>query len=393
MRRLWLIFTQAVTVAVAVLFVLSTLKPGWLQTDREPLAKTVTLLQASGHHDDTRVDAPGSYAAAAGRSMPAVLHIFTSTRTAATRNPFHDDPLFRHFFGDRDNVPAQPSSGLGSGVIVSPEGYVLTNNHVIESANEIEVALNDGRKYPAHLIGRDPETDLAVLRIVGGTELPSIVFSTLESLHVGDVVLAIGNPFGVGQTVTMGIVSALGRTRLGISTFENYIQTDAAINPGNSGGALVDANGNLVGINTAIYSRSGGSLGIGFAIPVSLARNVLEQIVSTGEVTRGWIGVEIQEITPELATSFGMPNLDGALIAGVLRGSPAERGGVAPGDVLLEVEGRAVRDAREMLEMVAALPPGREAQFKLRRDDREIQTVVEIGRRPTPGTNSGRGRN
>jgi len=261
---------------------------------------------------------------------------------------------------------------------------VLTNNHVIETADAIEVALNDGRKFAARLVGRDPETDLAVLRIDGADVLPAITFPAADSLAVGDVVLAIGNPFGVGQTVTMGIVSALGRSQLGINTFENYIQTDAAINPGNSGGALVDSAGSLVGINTAIYSRSGGSLGIGFAIPVSIARDVLEQIVATGEVVRGWVGVEIQDLTPELAASFGYRDASGALIAGVLRGSPADRAGVRPGDVLVALDGETVRDPRAMLDMVAALPPGKRAAFRVRRGAEELDLDVEVGRRPVP---------
>lgn len=383
MQRLWLIFAQAVTVAVAALFVLNTLKPEWVRS--MPTGSAVTILQAPEAAAPTAA-APGSYAQAASRSMPAVVHVFTTQEVRSSRNPLFDDPLFRHFFGDREPSPRQRSSGLGSGVIVSTDGFVLTNNHVIEAADGIEIALNDGRSFPAMLVGRDPEADLAVLKIVGATDLPAITLAPDQSLHVGDVVLAIGNPFGVGQTVTMGIVSALGRTRLGISTFEDYIQTDAAINPGNSGGALVDASGHLVGINTAIYSRSGGSLGIGFAIPTSLARSVLEQIVVSGEVTRGWVGAEIQEITPELAESFGFGSTDGALIAGVLRGSPAERGGIKPGDILVSVDGQKVPDAKQMLEMVAALPPGQEAMFRVRRADREIDLTVTIGRRPTPAS-------
>jgi Do/DeqQ family serine protease len=382
MRRLWLIFAQAVTVSVAVLFVLNTLKPEWLR--KATPAAVVAILEAPAGLE--RTPAPGSYAPAAQRSMPAVVHIFTTKGGRNQRNPLFDDPLFRHFFGERpDNGPSE--SGLGSGVIVSPDGYVLTNNHVIETADAIEVALNDGRKFAARLVGRDPETDLAVLRIDGEAVLPAITFSASDSLAVGDVVLAIGNPFGVGQTVTMGIVSALGRSQLGINTFENYIQTDAAINPGNSGGALVDGAGSLVGINTAIYSRSGGSLGIGFAIPVSIARNVLEQIVATGEVVRGWIGVEIQELTPELAASFGYRDASGALIAGVLRGSPADRAGVRPGDVLVALDGEAVRDSRAMLDMVAARSPGMHAVFRVRRGSEELDLDVEVGRRPVPPAN------
>lgn len=382
MRRLWLVFAQAVTISVAVLFVLNALKPEWLQ--QATPASVVAILEAPDP-GDSRALAASSYAGAAQRSMPAVVHIFTTSGARNQRNPLFDDPLFRHFFGDRpQQAPGERESGLGSGVIVSPEGYVLTNNHVIESADAIEVALNDGRKFAARLIGRDPETDLAVLRIDTTETLPTITFSAAENLAVGDVVLAIGNPFGVGQTVTMGIVSALGRSQLGINTFENYIQTDAAINPGNSGGALVDSAGNLVGINTAIYSRSGGSLGIGFAIPVSIARDVLGQIVATGEVVRGWVGVEIQDLTPELAASFGHEDAGGALIAGVLRGSPADRGGVLPGDILIEVDGRDVRDPRAMLDMVAALPPGKRANFRIVRGGEAVDLTVEVGRRPTP---------
>jgi Do/DeqQ family serine protease len=279
-------------------------------------------------------------------------------------------------------VPERASS-LGSGVIVSNAGYLLTNHHVVEAADEIEVALNDGRKLLAKVVGNDPETDLAVLR-VDAENLPAITFGSSDALKVGDVVLAIGNPFGVGQTVTGGIVSALGRTGLGINTFENFIQTDAAINPGNSGGALVDVGGNLVGINTAIFTRSGGSMGIGFAIPVSTARMVLEQIVKSGSVTRGWIGVEVQEITPPVAESFRLHSTRGALIAGVLRGGPADKAGMKPGDVLIEVEGRPVADPTSMLNLVAALAPGDTARMKLKRAGKDLDASVMVGRRPKP---------
>ncbi len=382
MRRLWLIFAQAVTISVAALFVLSTLKPQWLR-DAAP-ASVVAILEAPASNGST-ASSVNSYASAAQRSMPAVVHVYAGQSAMSRAHPLFDDPVFRHFFGERnpDGSGQRPTAGLGSGVIVSPEGYILTNNHVVDSAGQIEIALNDGRKFPARQIGRDPDTDLAVLKIDAREQVPVITFANPDALTVGDVVLAIGNPFGVGQTVTMGIVSALGRNQLGINAFENYIQTDAAINPGNSGGALVDSAGNLVGINTAIYSRSGGSLGIGFAIPVSIARNVLEQIVVRGEVTRGWVGVEMQEITPDLAESFGLADIRGVLIAGVLRSSPAERAGMRPGDVLLAVDGRAVPDPRAMLDIVAAIPPGQEARFRVRRGEREIELKVAVGRRPT----------
>lgn len=382
MYRLWLIFAQTVTLAVAVLFVLNALAPEVLNP-RPATPGTMTIVQAAPLAPVTeRISPPGSYSVAAGRSMPAVVHILTSRDHPTSRNPLADDPFYRHFFGDRDRQSRQSPAGQGSGVIVSREGHILTNNHVVESADEIEVSLNDGRSFTAKLIGRDPETDLAVLRIAGAENLPAIAFAAPDNLEVGDVVLAIGNPFGVGQTVTKGIVSALGRTRLGISTFENYIQTDAAINPGNSGGALVDANGDLIGINTAIYSRSGGSLGIGFAIPVSLARDVLQQIVAKGEVTRGWVGVEIRELVRDLDAPAGLETTSGAMIAGVLRGSPAERAGLRPGDILVAMDNHPVRGAREMLEMVAARKPGDTSRFRVLRNTGAVELDVTIGRRP-----------
>lgn len=384
MRRLWLIFAQTVTVCVAVLFVVKTLKPEWLShlpSSTGGIAEVATVVEAPVATETQR---PGSYADAAKKAIPAVVHIFTSQEVKTPRHPFINDPIFRHFFGDRFGEQSQRRSGLGSGVVVSPEGYILTNNHVIEGADEIEVAHNDGRKYKARVVGSDPESDLAVLRIPADHKLPVIAFGSSDSLRVGDVVLAIGNPFGVGQTVTSGIVSAMGRSHLGINTFENFIQTDAAINPGNSGGALVDTNGNLVGINTAIYSQSGGSMGIGFAIPVSLAKNVMEQIVKSGGVTRGWVGIEVQEITPELAEAFKLAATQGALIAGVMRGSPADKAGIKPGDILIQVAGKRVKDAQVMLELIAALQPGKTARFDLNREGRETGVEVTIGKRPTP---------
>ncbi|MCU0990271.1 MAG: Do family serine endopeptidase [Xanthomonadales bacterium] len=383
MRRLWLIFAQAVTFSVAVLFVVQTLKPEWLASRPSivPLQEAAPVSAMEEAHRSAH-----SYSEAARKALPAVVHIFTS-KAVRQRSPFADDPLLRHFFGERFGSQTQRVSNLGSGVIVSPNGFVLTNHHVVEGAEDIEVSMNDGRNFRARIVGTDPESDVAVLQIEAGARLPAVTFARPESLQVGDVVLAIGNPFGVGQTVTMGIVSALGRSHLGINTFENFIQTDAAINPGNSGGALVDANGNLVGINTAIFSRSGGSLGIGFAIPVSLARSVMEQIIQTGSVTRGWVGVEVQQITPDLIDSLHLANADGTLITGIVRGSPADRAGIKPGDVLLAIGGKPVRDPQVMLDTVAALKPGASASFRLRRDKTEIDTVVAIGKRPPPARN------
>ena len=424
LRHFWLIFAQAVTVCIAVWFVVTTLKPDWVaQRSTDSAAKSTPLppsskgaaagvnpgavtLTQSAAPSPAGVDAskPG-FADAAKKAMPAVVNIFTAKEVKIARHPFLDDPLFRHFFGreldseqgsqDRNKGGSQGgnkggsrdstrrSSSLGSGVIVGPEGYVLTNYHVIDSADEIEVLLSDGRRAAAKIVGGDPDTDLAVIKIEL-PYLPSIVFGRPETSRVGDVVLAIGNPFGVGQTVTMGIVSALGRSQLGINTFENFIQTDAAINPGNSGGALVDAQGNLLGINTAIYSRSGGSLGIGFAIPANMAKSIMEQIIATGSVTRGWIGVEIQEITPELAESFKLPRGQGAIIAGVMRGGPADKAGIRPGDVLMQIEGKAVADSAGMLNLIAQLKPGDKAGLKLLRSGKNVDLAVVIGKRPKP---------
>jgi serine protease DegQ len=380
MLRLWLIFAQATTVAVAALFVVSTFRPEWLPT-RGGVPIVSAPAPASGS-----VALPGrdaSYHEAVRRAMPSVVNIFTSKEIRSPRHPLLNDPIFRRFFGDQLPDEAQRASSLGSGVIVSTSGYIVTNHHVVEAADEIEVALADGKKLLAKVVGNDPETDLAVLR-VNADNLPAVTFGSAETLRVGDVVLAIGNPFGVGQTVTGGIVSALGRTGLGINTFENFIQTDAAINPGNSGGALVDAGGNLVGINTAIFSRSGGSMGIGFAIPVSTAKMVLEQIVKNGAVTRGWIGVEVQEITPAAAESFKLGGTRGALIAGVLRGGPADKAGVRPGDVLFEIQGKPVPDPATMLNLVAALAPGDTARMKLKRKGNDVDASITVGRRPKP---------
>jgi len=380
MRKLWLIFSQTATVAVALLFVVATLRPEWLSTGFAPSTgqQIVSLREAPA--PQTSGTRTNSYSDAVRKAVPSVVNIYTSKDVKTQRHPFFNDPVFRQFFGDRLEDQTQRSQGLGSGVIVSDKGYILTNQHVVDAADEIEVALSDGRKLRARTVGSDPETDLAVLQVTA-TGLPSITFGDADTLRPGDVVLAIGNPFGVGQTVTMGIVSGLGRTP-GINTFENFIQTDAAINPGNSGGALVDASGNLVGINTAIYSQSGGSLGIGFSIPASTARRVLESIVETGSVKRGWIGVEAQEITAELAESFKLGSTSGALIAGVLRGGPAEKAGIKPGDILTTVAGKPVRNTASMLDLVASLTPGKSSTLKLMRNNREMQLEVEVGTRP-----------
>ncbi len=373
MKRYWLLFSQVVTVLLAMWFVLATLKPEWL--NRSVNVSGVTLFEAPPVAAGTVM--PGSLSPAAKRAAPAVVSI--SIKQAVTKNPHQNDPWFRFFYGDREDD--DPQGGLGSGVIVSPEGYILTNFHVIEGAQEIEVTLSDSRKATAKLIGADPDTDLAILRIQLD-RLPVVALGNSDSLQVGDRVLAIGNPFGVGQTVTSGIVSALGRNQLGINTFENFIQTDAAINPGNSGGALVDVQGNLLGINTAIYSRSGGNMGIGFAIPVSTARQVLEGIVKDGQVTRGWLGVEPTEITPEMAETFGLKQTQGVIITGVLQDGPAAKAGIKPGDVLLRVAGKDIQNVGELLTHIASLPPGQQVKVELARRNAAMTLDVTPAQRP-----------
>jgi len=378
MHKLWLLFAQSTTVALGVLFIIALFKPDLLHWQTQAPSLTIRQAAQPAGHALAPVE---SFAPAAQKVIPAVVNVFTQQQVSSPAHPALEDPIFRYFFGDRLDSRPREVSNLGSGVVVSPNGYILTNQHVVEAADEIQVALANGKTVPARVVGADPETDLAVLKI-DAVDLPAITFAEPDSLKVGDWVLAVGNPFGVGQTVTAGIVSALGRTHLGINTFENFIQTDAAINPGNSGGALVDASGNLVGINSAIYSRTGGSQGIGFAIPVSIARKVMEQIIKTGSVTRGWVGVEVQDLSPELAQSFSLKSAEGALIAGVLKGGPADAGGVRPGDILLAVNGHPVADSASLLNLIAALKPGDEARLTVARKQQSLDLKIHVGRRP-----------
>ena len=380
MKRIWLLFSQSVTVLLAAWFIVASLQPSWLKGTGS--TQTIALTQASLGASTGPLPG-GSFRQAAQKASPAVVSI--SVQQKARSKARRADPWFRFFEGPEEDVP---SGGMGSGVIVSSEGYILTNHHVIEGADAIEVALNDGRSALAKVIGTDPETDLALLKI-DLPKLPTIVLGQMESLQVGDAVLAIGNPFGVGQTVTSGIVSALGRKQLGINTFENFIQTDAAINPGNSGGALVDANGLLMGINTAIYSRSGGNMGIGFAVPVSTATQIMAALIKDGKVTRGWIGVEPRSLTAEIAESFGIAKdkstgalPQGVLINGVLQNSPAAKAGIQPGDLILKVAGQVVADLPEMLTRVAALKPGEAASLSVQRNGKLIELRVTPGTRP-----------
>ena len=375
MKRVWLLFSQSATVLLAAYFVVLTLKPAWLAPRGD---SAVPLLQAPALRSGELP--PGSFRLAAQKASKAVVSINVSN--SSRRLPRSHEQWPGLFNGEPD-AESDGASGMGSGVIVSASGYVLTNNHVVEGADLIEVILNDRRRARAKVIGTDPDSDLAVLKIELD-RLPVMVLGDSDDLQVGDQVLAIGNPFGVGQTVTGGIVSALGRNQLGINTFENFIQTDAAINPGNSGGALVDANGNLLGINTAIYSRTGGSLGIGFAIPVATAKQVLDGIVKDGQVTRGWIGVEPNDLSPELRETFGVAASSGVIITGVLQGGPASKAGVVPGDVIVAIAGKPVEDVSELLAQVAALKPGVAAQFSLQRKKQNLQLAITPGLRPRP---------
>lgn len=378
LRHPLVFIAQSVILGLAIAFVVIALWPQLLpqrmvEVHENAASPTATV--------PTRDSGPVSYAAAVARAADSVVNINTAKVVTLRSNPFFDDPLFRQFFGGDATPEKRLETSLGSGVIVSDQGYILTNHHVVQGADSIQVSLKDGRTTSAKLIGSDPESDIAVLRI----DLPRIkpiVIGTSEKLRVGDVVLAIGNPFGVGQTVTMGIVSATGRNRLGINTFENFIQTDAAINPGNSGGALIDVNGDLIGINTAIYSRSGGSQGIGFAIPTSLGKEVLEQIIKYGHAVRGWLGVEAQAITPELARALELKETQGIIVAGVVRGGPADRAGLKRGDVMRTIDGEKINDAHGVLMSVSRHKPGTKISIDILRDNKPLTLTATLIDRP-----------
>ncbi|MDO8696525.1 MAG: 2-alkenal reductase [Pseudomonadales bacterium RIFCSPLOWO2_12_59_9] len=324
---------------------------------------------------------PVSYADAVSNAAPAVANLYTTKMVNKPASALTDDPQFQRFHGDDLPKQRRMESSLGSAVIMSPEGYLLTNNHVTVGADQIVVALKDGRETVARVIGSDPETDLAVLKI-DLPDLPAITLGYSNKIQIGDVALAIGNPFGVGQTVTMGIISATGRNQLGLNTYEDFIQTDAAINPGNSGGALVDALGNLVGINTAIFSKSGGSQGIGFAIPTKLALEVMNAIIEHGRVIRGWLGIEVQPLTPELAESFGLEGRPGIVVAAVYRDSPAAHAGLQPGDIIFSIDGEPAGDGRKSMNLVAQAKPGDKVSIQLLRNGQALELITEIGVRP-----------
>ena len=376
---------QALTVGLAAFIVLVFLKPELIDhrnTVVEILQETPPPASQSTVTSGITVNGPVSYANTVEQTVTSVVNIYTAKIVTERPNPLQDDPFFRRFFGDGIRSPRKRlETSLGSGVIVSPQGYILTNNHVIQGADEIRIILANGETPIATVVGTDPDTDLAVLKI-NYTRLPAITIGQSDALRVGDVVLAIGNPFGVGQTVTMGIVSATGRNQLGINTFENFIQTDAAINPGNSGGALINANGKLVGINTAIFSRSGGSQGIGFAIPVSLAKEVMQEIIEYGRVRRGWLGIEAQDLTPQLAESLGFDSTDGVLVAGVLRNGPADKANIKPGDIVITINSKPVTNSRDSLNQIAAMEPETRITLGIIRQGKKLEIDAVVSERP-----------
>ena len=333
------------------------------------------------------VKAATSYAPIIKKVAPSVVNIYSTLTVHEQAMPFLNDPMWRRFFGDEFGDQGRPHTfherGLGSGVIVSPDGYILTANHVVEGADKVKVSLASGEKeFDAKVVGTDPATDTAVLK-VEGHDFPAITLADSDKLEVGDLVLAVGNPFAVGQTVTMGIVSGLARGGFGINNYENFIQTDAAINPGNSGGALVDAEGRLVGINTAIFSRSGGNQGVGFAVPINMAHYVMERLIREGKVTRGYLGLSLQpDVTPELARQFGLPGVEGALVTSVQPDSPAAGAGAREGDFVIEFNGHKVMDMRQLRLLVSQTAPGTKVSLKLLRDGKEKTLALTLGTMP-----------
>ena len=379
-RDTLIFFSRAVALGLVMALVVWLFKPDWLTA----YSRVIEVRQAPAHTQTAAALplAPASYADAVEPAARAVVNVYTAKVITRRRHPLLDDPVFRHFFGDQLQAPTKRlQTSLGSGVIISPQGYVLTNNHVIAGADEVQVQLKDGRHARATVVGMDRDTDLAVLHI-DLDNLPVIPISDARHLRVGDIALAIGNPFGVGQTVTLGIISATGRNELGINRFEDFIQTDAAINPGNSGGALINAHGELIGINTAIYSRSGGSQGIGFAIPAYLATNVMKQLIEQGHVERGWLGIEAQDMTEELALSFGLPDTRGMLIAGVLRGGPADKAGIEPGDIIQRINNEPVASTRSAMNFIAQLGPDSRLELRGIRDGKPFKLTARTARRP-----------
>jgi serine protease DegS len=380
MRKLFSLLLTTITAALAGALVVLFLAPEMIQHPAtEPQLNKPVAQPAL-----TRESGPASYAAAVLKAAPSVVNVFTSKVTTESQAMRFKDPLLQHFFGSLlpEQTRQRLETSLGSGVIVTPDGYMLTNHHVIKGADEIKVVLADGQSVSVSLVGSDADSDVALLKIDNDRPLPAIPFGKSGSQQVGDVVLAIGNPFGVGQTVTQGIISATGRSHLGINAFENFIQTDAAINPGNSGGALVNAQGELIGINTAIFSQSGGSLGIGFAIPIDLAEGIMQQLINTGHVVRGWLGIQGQNVTERLAEAFGLHNTEGILVTGVLEGGPASQAGIRPGDVITRINESRPRDAQELMATIANQPPGTTLLVGGWRGSEALSLEVISGQRP-----------
>lgn len=358
----------------------TTPSPATPQTSTPPVQRTPPVTR-----DATPLQrGPGtaSYSDAVQRAAPAVVNVYSSRLVERDHHPLMSDPFFEQFFGNSQSGRRRMLSSLGSGVIVSAEGYILTNNHVISGADQVQVALRDGRETLATVIGTDPETDLAVLKI-DLDNLPVIDLADATNTRVGDIALAIGNPFGVGQTVTMGIISATGRNHLGLNAYEDFIQTDAAINPGNSGGALVNAEGALVGINTAIFSRTGGSQGIGFAIPTNLAHGILNDLVTRGRVVRGWLGIEAREVSSSLASSLDINAPRGVVVSDVVDGGPAAKAGIRVGDLILSIDGKPLLDAQTAMVDIAEIDPGRELPIELYRSGKRFRVNVSVGERPS----------
>jgi len=377
MYRFWLLLSQAVTVCLALVFTITTLRPGWLTpgASDNPRVLPATVLPSANESL--------SFASAVAAATPSVVNIYTTKNIESPFKNLPDVPALKPFIKDNKDQNTMGPTNLGSGVIASDKGYILTNYHVIEAADSIEIGLTDGRKAPAKLIGTDPDTDLAVLK-ADLPDLPVIHYNVGNTPRIGDVVLAIGNPFGVGQTTTMGIVSALGRTGLGINTYENFIQTDAAINPGNSGGALINTRGDLIGINTAIYTESdaGGSLGIGFATPADTAMRIMDEIIKTGSVSRGWLGIEPQDITTDLSRAFNLKNTNGVIIATLAPNGPAGQAGLLVGDILLAVNGEEIVGTDPLLNKIAEFAPQSKVTFTVLRGGKKHDFIVTLGKRP-----------
>ena len=394
LKQLWLVFAQVCTICVAILFTVSTLRPEWLARSGGVLPSSASgaliapaampvANSASKGTIAVGTQQASSFSDAAKRAQPSVVKIATSSQRRKS-HPMMDDPTFQRFFGkQREESNAQQMLGEGSGVIVRADGYILTNNHVVEGSQQIQVELTDKRVFPAKVIGIDPESDLAVIKIEG-EQFPAIDFADSQALQVADVVLAIGNPFGVfGNTVTMGIVSALGRTQVSESSpFESFIQTDAAINQGNSGGALVNTKGELVGINSSIFTRTGDFSGIGFAIPSALARPIMEQLIATGEVKRGYLGVNLGAITPDIAARLSLRDAKGAFVGAVIDGAPGSRAGLRVNDVIVEINGKATLDRTEAVNTIALASPEQTIPLKIIRQGEMLDIKVTLGKRP-----------